>query len=165
VKFHDGADLTPSDVAYSFQRGLLYSGSAGPQWLLTEPFFGIGISDISQLVDDTGALADDQAGVAAADPEKLKAACEKVTSAIVADDAAGTVTMTLAQPWGPFLPTIAQTWGSIMDQDWTTANGGWDGSCDTWQNFYAVPSENDPLTTIMNGTGPFKLDHWTQGEE
>jgi peptide/nickel transport system substrate-binding protein len=165
VKFHDGADMTPSDVAYSFQRGLLYGGYSGPQWLLAEPFFGVGVDDVSLLVDDTGALADDQAALAAADPAALKAACEKVTGAIVADDAAGTVTMTLAQAWGPFLPTIAQSWGSVLDQDWTVANGGWDGSCDTWQNFYAVPSESDPLTTIANGTGPFKLDHWTQGEE
>ena len=165
VKFHDGADLTPSDVAYSFQRGLLYGGHSGPQWLLAEPFFGVGIDDVSMLVDDTGALADDQAALAAADPATLKAACEKVTGAIVADDGAGTVTMTLAQPWGPFIATIAQNWGSVMDQDWTVANGGWDGSCDTWQNFYAVPSESDPLTAIANGTGPFKLDHWTPGEE
>jgi peptide/nickel transport system substrate-binding protein len=165
VKFHDGADMTPSDVAYSFQRGLLYGGTAGPQWLLAEPFFGVGTDDISLLVDPEGNLYDDQAGLAAADPATLKAACEKVTGAIVADDAAGTVTMTLSQAWGPFLPTIANSWGSVMDKDWTVANGGWDGSCDTWQNFYAVPSESDPLTTIMNGTGPFKLDHWTQGEE
>ena len=165
VKFHDGADMTPSDVAYSFQRGLLFGGTAGPQWLLAEPFFGVGVDDVSLLVDPEGNLYDDQAGVAAADAETLKAACEKVTGAIVADDAAGTVTMTLAQPWGPFLPTIAQSWGSVMDQDWTVANGGWDGSCDTWQNYYAVPSESDPLTTIMNGTGAFKFDHWTQGEE
>jgi len=52
-----------------------------------------------------------------------------------------------------------------MDKDWTVANGGWDGDCATWQNFYAEPSESDPFTTIMNGTGAFKLDHWTQGEE
>ena len=52
-----------------------------------------------------------------------------------------------------------------MDKDWTIENGGWDGSCDTWQNFYAEPSESDPLTTITNGTGAFKLDNWTQGEE
>jgi peptide/nickel transport system substrate-binding protein len=83
----------------------------------------------------------------------------------VADDATGTVTMTLAQPWGPFIPTIAQGWGSILDQDWAVAHGAWDGSCDTWQNYYAEPSETDPLTTIMNGTGPFKLESWTQGEE
>ncbi len=165
VKFHDGADLTPEDVAYTFQRGLLYGGYSGPQWLLAEPFFGVGVDDVSLLVDPEGNLADDQEALKAADPAALKAACEKVTGAIVADEAAGTVTMTLAQPWGPFIPTIAQGWGSIMDKDWTIANGGWDGSCDTWQNYYAIPSENDPLTPIMNGTGPFKLDHWTQGEE
>ena len=165
VKFHDGADLTPSDVAYSFQRGLLYGGTAGPQWLLAEPFFGVGTDDVSLLVDPDGNLYDDQAGLAAADPATLKAACEKVTGAIVADDSAGTVTMTLSQAWGPFLPTIAQPWGSVTDKDWVVKNGGWDGSCDTWQNFYAVPSESDPLTKIANGTGAFKLDHWTQGEE
>jgi len=165
VKFHDGADLTASDVAYSFQRGLLYGGYSGPQWLLAEPFFGIGVDDASLLVDPEGAMADDADALKAADPAALKAACEKVTGAIVADDAAGTVTMTLSQAWGPFIATIANGWGSILDQDWAIANGAWDASCDTWQNYYAVPSENDPLTTIMNGTGPFMLDHWTQGEE
>src|SRR3990172_7664569 len=101
----------------------------------------------------------------AADPAALKAACESVTSGIVADDAAGTLTVTLAQPFAPFQSIIAQTWGSVMDKEWVMENGGWDGSCDTWQNYYGVLAENDPFTSIMNGTGPFKLDHWTPGEE
>lgn len=165
VKFHDGADMTPSDVAYSYQRGLLFGGYSGPQWLLAEPFFGIGVDDISIVVDGEGACADDRECLSALPAADLVAACEKVKGAIVADDAAGTVTMTLNQAWGPFIPTIANGWGSIVDQDWAAANGAWDGSCDTWQNYYAEPSETDPLTTIMNGTGPFKLESWTQGEE
>jgi peptide/nickel transport system substrate-binding protein len=86
--------------------------------------------------------------MAATDPAALVAACETVKAAIVADDAAGTVTMTLASPWGPFFPTIAQTWGSVMDMEWVVENGGWDGSCDTWQNFYAMQSSEDPFTGI-----------------
>ncbi len=165
VKFHEGGTLEPHDVAYTFQRGLLQGGTASPQWLLTEPFFGVGIDDISLLVDPEGNLYDDRENLSKADPEALKAACEKVKAAIVADDAAGTVTMTLAQPWGPFLATIANNWGAIMDQEWVVEKGGWDGSCDTWQNFYAMTAEEDPFTSIANGTGPFKLDHWTKGEE
>jgi peptide/nickel transport system substrate-binding protein len=165
VKFHEGGDLTPSDVAYTFQRGLLQGSTASPQWLLTEPFYGIGVDDISLLVDPEGGLYDDRAALSAADPAALKDACDKTQAAIVADDAAGTVTMTLAQAWGPFLATIANNWGSIMDKEWVVENGGWDGSCDTWQNFYAFTSEDDPFTSIANGTGPYKLDHWTKGEE
>ncbi len=165
VKFHEGGDLTPEDVAYTFQRGLLFGGTHGPQWLLAEPFFGVGIDDVSLLVDPEGNLYDDREGIKAADPAKLLEACQKVKDAIVADNENWTVTMKLAQPWGPFLATIAQTWGSIMDKEWVVANGGWDGSCETWQNYYAIPSEEDPFTTIANGTGPFKLDHWTQGQE
>jgi peptide/nickel transport system substrate-binding protein len=165
VKFQNGSDMTPSDVAYSFQRGILQGGSASPQWLLVEPFFGIGLSDITELLDDTGDLVDNPDGVKAFDAAKLKEVCEKVTSAIVADDAAGTVTMTLAQPWGPFIPTLANFWGAVQNKAWVAENGGWDGSCDTWQNFYGITSESDPLTDKAMGTGPFMLDHWTKGQE
>lgn len=165
VKFHEGGDLTPEDVAYSFQRGLLQGGYASPQWLLAEPFFGVGNDDISIVVDGEGACADDRECMTALPAEQLVAACEQVKSAIVADDAAGTVTMTLAQPWGPFLATIANNWGAIMDKEWVIENGGWDGSCDTWQNYYAMTAEENPFTPIANGTGPYKLDHWTRGQE
>ncbi|HAV76890.1 MAG TPA: hypothetical protein DCX53_05995 [Anaerolineae bacterium] len=164
VTFHEGQDMTASDVAYSFQRGLLFGGHASPQWLLAEPFFGVGNDDITCIVDGC-ASADDREALSANDPATLVAACETVKSAIVADDAAGTVTMTLASSWGPFIATIAQSWGSVLDQDWAIAQGAWDGSCDTWQNYYAEPSESDPLTTVMNGTGPFVFDHYTNGEE
>src|SRR3990172_4195543 len=165
VKFHAGGDLTASDVAYSLQRGMLQGDTASPQWLYYEAFFGTGTDDISLLVDPEGNLYDDREALTAADPATLAEACEKVKAAVVADDAAGTVTLNLTQPWAPMLATLAQTWGSAMDQEWVVANGGWDGSCDTWQNFYAMTSEEDPFTKISNGTGAFKFDHWTEGEE
>ena len=164
VKFHEGGDLTASDVAYSFQRGILQGGYSSPQWLLAEPFLGVGMDDITMIVDE-GASADDRETLLANDPAVLKTACETVMSKIVADDAAGTVTFTLAQAWGPFLPTIANGWGSVMDKEWVIENGGWDGSCDTWQNTYSMTDAEDPFTPVANGTGPFKLDHWTPGQE
>ncbi|MBW6474196.1 MAG: hypothetical protein K0B14_13805 [Anaerolineaceae bacterium] len=164
VKFHEGGDLTPSDVAYSFQRGLLQGGYSTPQWLLAEPFFGVGIDDITGIVDDFES-ADDREALMANDPDVLVSACETVKAAIVADDAAGTVTMTLAQPWGPFLATIANNWGAIMDMEWVVENGGWDGSCDTWQNFYSMEDADNPFRAITNGTGAYKLDHWTPDQE
>jgi peptide/nickel transport system substrate-binding protein len=165
VQFHAGGDLTPSDVAYSFQRGLLQGGYSSPQWLLAEPFFGRGIDDISLVVDGKGECADDRYCMIDLPAQTLKTACEKVQAAIVADDAAGTVTMTLAQPWGPFLAILAQPWGSIMDREWVIENGGWDGTCKTWQNFYGMLSEEDPFSAIANGTGPFIFDKFANGEE
>jgi ABC-type transport system substrate-binding protein len=171
VTFHNGDTMTASDAAYSLQRGMLQSGTISPQWLYYEAFFGTdtfaecGYPDISCLADSTGASMDDRAALQALDPATLVAVCEQVKAAVVADDAAGTLTLHLTQPWAPMLATLAQTWGSVMDQDWVIANGGWDGSCDTWQNTYAMTWEEDPFRQIINGTGPFMLDHWTEGEE
>jgi peptide/nickel transport system substrate-binding protein len=163
VTFHDGAELTPSDIAFSFHRGLLQGGTASPQFLLFEPFFGIGTIDVAEAVevaeinglealDDgisqeelggiTHELYDDIEAMQGKDPAVLAGVCEAVKARIVADDAAGTVTMNLATPFGPFIPAIAQPWGSALDQDWVAANGGWDGSCDTWQQFYAIGPGN-----------------------
>ncbi|CUS04074.2 putative Peptide/nickel transport system substrate-binding protein [Candidatus Promineifilum breve] len=165
VTFHAGGTLEPHDVAYTFQRGLLQSDPNGPQWLLLEPLMGITSGDINESIDAEGLLAGDPAAVQAADPTQLAGICEAVKAAIVADDAAGTVTFNLAVPWGPFLATISQTWGMILDQEWAVEQGAWDGDCATWQNWYAPGAENSELTNIINGTGPYKLDHWTPGEE
>ncbi len=164
VKFHEGGDLTPSDVVYSFARGLLQGGYSSPQWLLAEPILGVGIDDITGIVDDF-ASADSRETLVANPPEKLVGACETVYSHFATDDAANTVTITLAQGWGPWLATIAQGWGSIMDKEWVVENGGWNGECDTWQNTYGMVSADDPFSAIMNGTGAYKLDHWTPGQE
>ena len=165
VKFHNGDEMTPEDVAWSYQRGILQGGTFSPQWLLVEPFYGIGLSDVAEVIDPSGALDDDPEGLKAADPAALLAACTQLTDAIVADNAAGTVTMTLAQSWGPFLATIAQSWSSVQDKAWAVGLGAWDGDCATWQNFYGVNEETTPLRDEANGTGPFMLESWTKGEE
>ncbi len=165
LKFSDGSPLTASDVAYSFERGLLQGGGVSPQWLLSEPFFGVGNQDVAMMVDSSGALVDDPASLQKADAAKLKEVCENLKTQFVVDDSAGTIAMTLAQPWGPFLATIAQSWGSVMSAKWVADNGGWDGSCDTWQKFYGIQSADDPLSKVAMGSGPFVLDHWTPGTE
>ena len=180
VKFHNGDILTPSDVAYSLQRGLLIGGSDSPQWLFTEPFFGPGTLDVTQLIDPSGALINKD--LSQVDPEALRAACERVKSVIVADDTAGTVTMKLAQRWNAFLPALASPAGSIMDAKWIAENNtwfenvAWDGFCDPehrydpyatphmhnpWQRFYAPTLLETPFEKIANGTGPYKLIQWS----
>jgi peptide/nickel transport system substrate-binding protein len=165
VKFHNGNPLTVEDVAYTFQRGILQGGGNSPQWLLTEPLLGLGINDVTELIDPSGALIDDRAALQQVKASKLLAACQTVQNAIQVDNVNGTVTFRLAQPWGPFLVTLAGSWGGIMDKEWTSQNGGWDGSCSTWQNYYAPSYTSDPFYSLTNGTGPFKLDHWTAGVE
>ena len=165
VTFHNGNDMTPSDWEYTFERGLIQSDVNGPQWLLIEPLLGYASGDITEEIGD-GAYAGDPEGLRAnATPEELMAVCEKAKASVEADDAAGTLTFNLAQPWGPWLATLAQSWGAVMDKEWAIENGAWDGSCETWQDYYSPGAENDELSTIINGTGPYKLEYWTPGEE
>jgi len=186
VKYHNGNDFKASDFAYSFVRGMLQGGGNSPQFLIIEPFYGVGMTDISEVVEAAQTfgleaiadgvseaemaelpyvLYDDVEAMKAVDPEILAGVCEDLYSKFEVDDAAGTISMKLALPWAPFISTIAGYWSSAMDPAWVAENGGWDGSCDTWADFYAMQAENDPIYDIANGTGPFMLDHWTPGEE
>ncbi len=165
VTFHNGNDMTPSDFEYTFERGLIQSDVNGPQWLLIEPLLGYGSGDITEEIAD-GEYAGDPDGLRAnASPDELVAVCEKAKASVEADDEAGTLTFNLAQPWGPWLATLAQSWGSVMDKEWAIENGAWDGSCETWQDYYSPGPANDELNEIINGTGPYKLEYWTPSEE
>lgn len=166
VTFHDGSLLTAEDVVYSFQRSILQGGSASPMWLLTEPIFGIGAYDVAEMVDP--ALVDNSAGLKGADRGKLLDVCQRLQQAIYADKASGTVVFQLAQPWAPFLATLANGWSSIRSKAWTIENGGWDGDCTTWQDYYgrsAVDLNETLLGSGAMGSGPYRLDSWTKGEQ
>jgi len=169
VKFHNGDDLRPSDVAYTFQRAILSGGSSSLQWLVFEPILGTTENnDITDLIDPYGTLLNNPDKLAKVNPTGLQAMCRRVQNIISADNEKGTVTFRLVQSWGPFLMILAGPHASIQDQQWVAANGGWDGSCATWQNYYdrTVDQQNEtPLGRSANGTGPYLLDHWTPEQE
>jgi len=126
VKFHDGADMTPSDIAFSYVRGILQGSTSSPQWLFTEAYFGVGVDDIAVLVEAAetfgvdalptlsseqigqleGKYYDDREAVSAVAPEVLAGVCEYAKTKIVADDAAGTVTLNLQQAWAPLISRL-----------------------------------------------------------
>jgi peptide/nickel transport system substrate-binding protein len=165
IKFHDGNDLTPEDVAYSWERALLQSGPNSGQWMMIESIMGWPSGDITEPIAE-GEYAGDRDGlIANATPEELVAVCEEVKSHFAFDNDAGTFTVTLPQAWGPFLAIISRPWAYVIDKEWTIEQGDWDGSCDTWQNFYAPGAEDTMLARVINGTGPYILDHWTPDEE
>jgi len=160
VTFHDGGTLEPHDVAYSMYRALLQDRIDGPHWMSLEAFFGLyAIEDLALEISGAETFED----VSKAD---LVATCEMVKEAVVADDEAGTVTynLNMATPW--FLAMLAQSFmGAVLDMEWMVENGGWDGSCDTWVDYYDPLVGDTILFDDANGTGPYIFDHWTPNEE
>jgi len=41
VKFHEGGDLTPEDVEYSFERTMVQDRGGGPTWMLYQSLLGL----------------------------------------------------------------------------------------------------------------------------
>jgi len=179
VKFQEGGDLSPEDVAYSFQRGMLQDRAGGPQWLILEPLLGVSsIKDLATAIEaeKTGKAADEITFEALSElsPETLVAVCEQVKAAVTVED--GNAVFHLKDPFPAFLTILAGQWGSVLDMEWVmeevkdaegtvTKAAGWDGSCDTWQNFYDPTTEESPLRGVTNGTGPYKLARWRRDEE
>jgi len=145
VTFHEGGTLEPHDVAYSLQRGLLQDRVDGPQVLLLNPILNVDF--ITDLVADVGE----------------RQACEAVQAAIVADDEAGTVTLHLPRPFAPLLQILPVA--SVLDMEWMIEQGDWDGACDNWMQWHDPMAQDTVLFNQANGTGPYKLDSWSPGEE
>ena len=138
VKFSNGNTLTPSDVEYSFERGMVQDYAGSPQWMIFEPLFGSGIFSADLTLDE-------------------------IKSAVEVDGE--WVQFNLVAPYEPFLQILCGSWGSIVDREWSIQQGDWDG---TQASFEALndPDPNDwPLQDIMMGTGPWSLEYWDQASE
>lgn len=162
IKFHNGNALMPEDVAYSFHRLMLMDRSGGPSWLVLSPLLNVNtIADMAKVIEAerTGKNAD-EIDFQAVSPETLVATCERVKQAVRVNGV--DVEFYLPKPFPPLLSIVAHSgsWAAIIDREWVTEQGAWDGSCDTWKAHYDPQKENNPLYEKMNGTGPFMLERW-----
>ncbi|MFY9813207.1 MAG: ABC transporter substrate-binding protein [Dehalococcoidales bacterium] len=142
VKFSNGDLLTPDDVKYSFERGMVQDYSGGPQWLIFFPLFGVNSSR-----DANGNLMP----------------LSQLTSAITVDG--DYVQFKLDAPFPPFLQILAGGYSSIVDKAWCIAQGDWDGTEASYEKLNNPAADAWPLHEKMMGTGPFTLNYWTQGSE
>lgn len=169
VKFHGGGELTPEDVEYSFERGLIFDPAGGPMWMLWEALFGI---------DSLEGFVEEKLGVAYSDlfdengepkPEYRDALIKIYTDYIdpaieVEGDA---VVFHLVRPFAPTMSILAQgsSWSAILDKEWAISVGCWDGKPDTWWKYHDIQKEKSPLYATTNGTGPYKLVEWDRSQQ
>jgi peptide/nickel transport system substrate-binding protein len=153
VKFQDGSDLTPQDVAYSLWRLMILDRAGGPSWIVLQPFFGLDVNSFASDVVQKQFNGD------------WTKAAQAVEDAITYDNSAGTVTMHLKQPYGPMLQILSGTWASVVNMSWAIKQGAWDGKPGDAQKYNNPSAEADPLFKVMNGTGPYKLEKWVPEQE
>jgi peptide/nickel transport system substrate-binding protein len=138
VTFHEGGNLTPEDVEYSFERHMVQDRSGGPIWMFYQPLLGTwGWSGNFSEVD-----------------------------AAVEVDGNDVVFTLVGDYWAlVFLQILSGPWASIVDKEWCVANGEWDGTAGDAPNHNNPVSGTSYLWSEMNGTGPWKLNEWDVGNQ
>ncbi|MDH4068236.1 MAG: ABC transporter substrate-binding protein [Dehalococcoidia bacterium] len=141
VTFHNGNPLTPEDVEYSFERGMVQDYALGPQWMFFEPLFGLGVYTSRT---ETGLIP-----------------LAEIKGKVEVDGQ--WVQFNLATPYEPFLQILASSWGSIVDMEWCIQNGDWTGTEESYQDLNNPAPGGSPIHSIACGTGPFILELWEPG--
>jgi peptide/nickel transport system substrate-binding protein len=142
VKFHNGAELTPEDIKYTFTRGII----VGAKTNLCQPLTGAG--SFKRLIEEVG----------------VQKAYNIVDAAITVDR--NNVSFHLPKAFAPFLGIIADNGMvfGIMNKAWCVTQGAWPGTAETVEERVALTIDNDPLHDKMVGTGPFKVQSWQKGD-
>jgi peptide/nickel transport system substrate-binding protein len=143
VKFHEGGDLTAEDVEYSFQRTMVQDISGGPAHMFFESLLALG-----------GSRDGDR---------DLQVTFSQIDNAVEVDS--DWVVFHLSDPaWGlAFLQILCGPWASVVDKEWCIANGDWDGTEQTWEDYNNPDISQSYLCNHTNGTGPWELEEWDKG--
>ncbi len=170
MKFHNGNPLTPEDVEYSFERGLLYDPEGGPMWMLWYALFETHSRD-EALEKFVGKPVSEIFDAKTGEPkpeykQKLIDFYKQVVDPAIEVEG-DNVIIKLKRPYGPFMNIIAQSanWAAILDKETSIKIGLWDGKADTWWKWKDMKKEESPLYAWTNGTGPFKLAEWDRKQQ
>ncbi len=139
VKFHNGADLTPEDVVYSFKRNMVADPDGGPMWMLLEALTGK-----PSTRDRDGKIVE---GIFTVIDKAVEARGDQVI-------------FRLPAAYPPFMGILAYSASVIMDKDWVIANKGWDGKMANAAKFNNPAPGHEPLQKITNGTNAYKMKAW-----
>jgi len=168
VVFHDGRYLTPEDVEYSFERGMLQDRDGGPMWMLLEPLTGK--PRLYQVVEEALGIDTNQGElIPELSPGQQAQVYDWIDPTVEVDGE--WVIFRLPRPYAPFLSILAHgvSAAAILDKEWCIENGSWDSNPDTWAAWYnpggAQAAEDSELYKVINGTGPYMLEHWDPGVE
>lgn len=152
-------ELTAEDVKYSLMRAILQ----GDSWManaVTEMITAGKYPDIEAWAIDLAGKEKfeevDEAGLVAvhdALASKIRVEGDKVT--LVLDAAFPATLGIMALPFAT----------SIVDKEWASDIGDWDGQATTWINFHKPELGEDKLFEVENGSGPFMVEDWNRSEK
>jgi peptide/nickel transport system substrate-binding protein len=145
VPFHSGNTMSCKDVAWSIKYGLVTASAEGAaSYLLGKQFVG------SQVTGD--------------DPETFlsEVTWDEIDGAVTCPDGPdGLVAdLNIQAPDPAFLAVLAYTAFSVIDSEWAIANGVWDGTEATWQDWLGRDLTGEFLHRNASGTGAYQLVEW-----
>ncbi|MGI3124673.1 ABC transporter substrate-binding protein [Nitratireductor sp. PBL-C9] len=152
-------EITAEDVRYSFMRAILQ----GESWMANAVTEMVTAGTYPNIRAWATALAGvenfddlDEAGLVAVHD----ALAEKIT---VED---GKLVLTLEKSFPATLGVIALPYAtSVIDREWAVDHGAWPGTADSWVEFHKPDLGESALFEQANGSGPFMLEEWDQGEK
>ncbi len=139
VIFQEGGELTPEDVAYSFKRNMIADPDGGPMWMLLEALTGK-----RSTRDKNGKII----------PGIFKA----IDNAI--EVKGNQVILHLPRPYPPLMGVLSYSSSVILDKEWATAKGCWDGNIKNAAKYNNPAPGHEPLQKISNGTGAYRMKSW-----
>jgi len=144
--------VTPDDVEYSFERGMLMDHSAGPMWMLYEPLTGHDTSYEWDLDEDGNLNLTEYQALATAIDKSVESNSTHVW-------------FNLKQKYAPFQQILSQTWSMVMCRQWCEDHGLWNktlvetygwNSTEAYSEFLRTwdPPEPGPLMEQPDAPGP-----------
>ena len=144
IKFHNGQNLDPEDVSYSFKRNMIADPARGPMWMLLEPLTGY-----KSTRDENGKI--------------IPGIFEKINKSICVQDEK--IIFNLPKAFPPFLSILVSSACVTIDKDWAILKNCWDGNIQNAKKYNNPKPGHEPLQKIANGTGAYKLKRWVSSKE